>query len=74
MSTANDTLLAEYQRNGFLVVDDLVSRDQIESLRERLEAIAEGRVPEFPESDIEFEPGNNGSRRSFSIRKINRSA
>ena len=74
MSIVSETLLEEYKRNGFVVMEDMLSREQLEALRERITAVAEGRVPGFPEKDIEFEPSTDGSSRSSAIRKINRCA
>jgi phytanoyl-CoA hydroxylase len=52
----------------------LLPSEVIKSLRERITDIGEGRVPEFPVGDIEFEPGKNGNEWSSSVRKINRCA
>jgi ectoine hydroxylase-related dioxygenase (phytanoyl-CoA dioxygenase family) len=74
MSTAYETLFDEYQRDGYAVVEDMFSPDELGELRERITAVAEGRVPGFPEKDIEYEPGERGSRGVLAIRKINRCA
>lgn len=72
--TTMETNSAEYQRQGFLVVEDLLPTDVIKSLRARITDIGERRVPDFPGEDIEFEPGENGNEWSSSVRKINRCA
>lgn len=74
MSVANETLQDEYQKNGYVVVEGMFTPEELKSLRERITAIAEGRVPRFPEKDIEFEPGSNASSGIMAIRKINRCA
>ena len=48
---------ATYRERGFLVVENLLSPTETELLRQRTRDIAEGRVPEFPLSDVELEPG-----------------
>ena len=56
-----DTCAAEYQREGFLVIEDLLPNEVIKSLRKRITEIGERRVPGFPDKDIEYEPGDNGN-------------
>ena len=60
----------QYRQEGYLVYPTLFGQDHIDRLRMRMDDIAEGRAPDFPQSNIEFEPGSG--RRS--IRKINRCA
>jgi phytanoyl-CoA hydroxylase len=74
MTTANITYVEDYQRLGYLVVEDLFEPQEIDELRERIVAVAEGRVPNFPDRDIEYEPGKQNSPGILAIRKINRCA
>lgn len=66
--------LEQYQRDGFVVANNLLPADFIDSLRKRITDIGEGKVPEFPVSDIEYEPGKDGNTWSTTVRKINRCA
>lgn len=62
-----------YRDQGFLVREKLLSADHIEALRIRMQEIAEGRRPDFPQRDVEREP--NAMDLSWqSVRKINRCA
>lgn len=73
MSTINESLAVRYQRDGFLVTENLLPSDLIGALRDRITDIGAGRVPDFPQSDIEYEPTRDG-RVSTTPRKINRCA
>lgn len=73
MSTTQNALVMQYQLDGFLVKDNLLPGDLIATLRERITDIGAGRVSDFPQSDIEFEPTSNGGV-STTPRKINRCA
>lgn len=61
MTTMN-TNSAQYQREGFLVVEDLLPSDVIKSLRVRITDIGERRVPDFPDEDIPAGVSVYGSR------------
>jgi phytanoyl-CoA hydroxylase len=74
MSTVRETLLDEYVRDGFAIVEDMLTPDELAELSERITEVAEGRAAGFPEKDIEYEPGRNATRSVYSIRKINRCA
>jgi phytanoyl-CoA hydroxylase len=58
----------QYQSEGYVVMESLLSGDHVARLRERMEEVATGEVPGYPPGDIEFEPGGDA------IRKINRCA
>lgn len=73
MSTINQALTIHYQREGFLVTENLLPNDLITALRDRITDIAAGHVPSFPPRDIEFEPSRDGGV-STTPRKINRCA
>jgi phytanoyl-CoA hydroxylase len=73
MSTINEELAIQYQRDGFLITEELLPSDLITALRDRITAIAAGHGPSFPQGDIEFEPTLDGGV-STTPRKINRCA
>jgi phytanoyl-CoA hydroxylase len=50
--------IAQFHEKGYIVVEDLLSVDQVEVLRQRVADIAEGRT-NYPEECIEYEPGAN---------------
>ncbi len=74
MSTISETLLDNYEREGYVVVENMFTREELAELSDRITAVAEGRVVGFPDKDIEFEPGSTGTRGILAIRKINRCA
>ena len=47
----------QYQAQGYLIVKNLISDQEINQLRQRTEDIIAGRIPEYPSSTIELEPG-----------------
>lgn len=62
-----------YRELGFLVVEDVLSPEEVEALRRRTWEIAEGVGDDFPPENLELEPGR--SERSLqTVRKINRCA
>ncbi len=63
-----EQLAAEYTERGYLVCDRALPANRVAELRNRMQAIADGQVPDFPAADIELEPG------SRAVRKINRCA
>jgi phytanoyl-CoA hydroxylase len=79
MAVPNQSCLAQYKSDGFLVVENLVSATELTLLRDRMSGIAAGEFPSFPAHDIEFEPNADGvdttsTRESHRVRKINRCA
>jgi phytanoyl-CoA hydroxylase len=68
MQTTDDSLVAQYAREGFFSVEHVLSAAELELLRQRMDEISAGRVPSFPTANIEFEPG------AAVARKINRCA
>ncbi len=61
----------QFDRDGYLVVEDLISPDQVQALVQRIDDIAAGRT-DFPEESVEYEPGATGKERNInSLRKIN---
>ena len=69
-----DEQVAAYRRDGFTVVEDILTADELRRTREHIEGIAEGRIP-FPEAGLEYEPGARDKGRSLdTLRKINGAA
>ena len=64
--------IAEYENSGFLDFDNLFTTDEIGELYDRISAIADGALPDYPTADIELEPGADGVRSLKTVRKINR--
>ena len=73
MTSQSATRVDQYRKLGFLVVENLVSKDQVEHLRQRTEDISAGRIPEFPVANIELEPGADRADVG-TVRKLNRCA
>lgn len=74
MSFADDAARsAYYHERGYLIVENLLSKEHIRSLRVRIQDIADGRAPDYPPVDIEFEP-RHGDEQPRVVRKINRCA
>ena len=66
--------VAAYRRDGFIVVENVLTGQELQNTRTHIEAIAEGRTP-FPEARIDYEPGTRDQGRSLdTLRKINDSA
>jgi ectoine hydroxylase-related dioxygenase (phytanoyl-CoA dioxygenase family) len=64
------TLAAQYERDGYCVVPDLVPAARVAAIKARLTEIADGRAS-FPEAKIEYEPGAEHERSLATLRKIN---
>ncbi len=73
MTEQHDSLAMEYERNGYVVVRNLLNDKELTTIRQHIADVAAGRVPEFPNEDLEFEPRSNPSAPP-AIRKINRCA
>ena len=66
--------VTQFEETGHLVVESLISAAELETVRERMSAIAEGRV-EFPAAQLEFEPGLDDDLPAMQrLRKINEAA
>src|SRR5438445_13465382 len=61
----------QFNREGFLIVENVFRPEEIETLRQRTEDIANGVLTTYPEDDIEYEPGADRRRRLAAIRKLN---
>ncbi len=69
MSTFVSALKTQYKEEGYLVVEDLLTQQELQRLRQRTIDIAEGRV-DFPPENIELEPGA-AQQNAQTVRKIN---
>jgi len=47
---------AFFEENGYLVVEDILSRTQLEELRAHVEIALEGKEPQFGDFEIQWEP------------------
>lgn len=63
MRTSHETIFTQYSNDGFVVVNEVLSAHELETLRKRMTEIADGRVPSFPAENIEFEPGASVPRK-----------
>lgn len=70
MTTADATLVDTYHENGFVTVDHVLTRAELDALRHRMDDISQGRVSTFPTDMIEFEPAADASE-TLAVRKIN---
>lgn len=72
--TLSQDQIAQYERDGHLVVEDVVSAEELDALRLRTEQIASGEI-DYPRDRLEYEPGARGDERSLErLRKINEGA
>ena len=46
----------QFWEDGFLIVEDLLDREEIETLRRRVEGIASGQTPHIPKESLQVEP------------------
>lgn len=58
-----------YQEQGYLIVENVVSLEQIERIKQRTTDIAEGRVS-YARLHMDLEPGSNGRRSLQTVRKL----
>ena len=65
--------VAQYRRDGFIVVENLLSEPDLDTIRKRIVDIAEGRT-DFPEKYMEFEPDADRTRHLDNFRKLNHCA
>ena len=69
----NGSYAEQFREQGYLVVEDLVSADEVQQVRQRTEDLITGAVPGFPAEDIELEPGAKTVELA-TVRKLNRPA
>ena len=63
--TLSATQLSTFQRDGFLVIEDLLSADEIATLAERADLIAAGEADHVPESSVQLEPAYRSGERAI---------
>lgn len=63
MPTLDETTRTHYNNDGFVVVNEVLSSGELETLRNRMAEISAGQVPSFPTDNIEFEPGASVPRK-----------
>ncbi len=58
MSTINLSAeqIADFRQNGFIVVEDVLSPEEVATLAERADLIAAGDVDHVPETSVQMEP------------------
>ena len=74
MPAIENSPAAQFQKDGFATVKTLIPPSELETLRQRMDMISEGRVPAFPAEMIEYEPVAAGSIATPPVRKINQCA
>ena len=67
--------ISEFKQNGFLVVEDVLSREEVAAIAARADLIAAGEAEHVPETSIQLEPiFRNGERavanQVLSVRKL----
>lgn len=69
--TLSEEQTTQFEKDGYLVVEGLLTEEEIATLRQRTEDIAEGIIA-FPDSKLEFEPGFSDQQNKIAnLRKIN---
>ncbi len=74
MTTIDKSLVAEFEANGLVTCQQMLTSTELEAICQRMTAVAEGRITSFPADEIEFEPNANGVRSAATVRKINQCA
>ena len=69
----NGNYAEQFREQGYLVVDGLLSGEEVQQVRQRTEDLITGAVPGFPAADIELEPGAKTVELA-TVRKLNRPA
>ena len=70
MSVLTPEQIAQYQQDGYTILRNALSAEEVSELRTHLEGIASGALP-FPEANIEFDPNAPQQRHIDHLRKIN---
>ena len=73
MTKDNGSYAEQFREQGYLVVEGLVSAEEVRQVRQRTEDLITGAVPGFPAEDIELEPGARTVELA-TVRKLNRPA
>ena len=70
MSVLSPEQIAQYQQDGYTILRNALSAEDLSTLRSHIEGIASGALP-FPEANIEFDPNAPQQRHIDHLRKIN---
>ena len=75
MGSLSAVQISEFKQNGFLVVEDVLSREEVATIAARADLIAAGEAEHVPETSIQLEPiFRNGERavanQVLSVRKL----
>jgi ectoine hydroxylase-related dioxygenase (phytanoyl-CoA dioxygenase family) len=70
MSVLSPEQIAQYQQDGYTILRNALSAEEVSTLRSHIEGIASGDLP-FPEANIEFDPNAPQQRHIDHLRKIN---
>ena len=70
MSVLTPEQIAQYQQDGYTILRNALSAEEVSTLRTHIEGIASGDLP-FPEANIEFDPDAPQQRHVDHLRKIN---
>ena len=70
MSVLSPEQIAQYQQDGYTILRNALSAEDLHELRTHIEGIASGALP-FPEANIEFDPNAPRQRHIDHLRKIN---
>ena len=63
-----------YESTGYIDIPSLLDEHEVAELRQRTADIINGRIPEFPDANVELEPHADGLRNQQTVRKLNRCA
>ena len=74
LHTLSRAQVEQFRRDGFLVVENLLSEDDMAAVRDRADLIAGGRAPHVPDDCVQVEPGLRDGPlpedRALAVRKI----
>ena len=70
MTALSPAQIAQYQQDGYTILRNALSAEDVRVLRVHLEEIAAGVLP-FPEAHLEFDPNAPRQRHIDHLRKIN---
>jgi len=73
MVKENGSYAEQYREQGYLVVEGLLTAEEVQQVRQRTEDLISGAVPGYPMEDIELEPGAERVELA-TVRKLNRPA
>jgi len=68
--TAESDRVRLFQKNGFLILKNLLSEDEIAPISDEIDRILTGTVGYVPEHDLVYEPGSTQPRRVRSVFRI----